>query len=537
MKTTKQLFLIFGFLCMQMAFAQNQNLFTNTGGTGSQRNSGFGFNALSATSLSPAYSQDNAALGFNALGAYTGSLSMSGKNVAVGSRALELLQFGFSNVACGYMALSSTTSTYNTVAMGSNALQSLTSGSLNTAVGAGALNLTTTGKSNTAVGVGALRNNVSGDNNVALGQEALENNNSIGKSNVAIGFQALRMGAGDSNIAIGYQALTNVYNGIPSFTGNANIAIGTSSGLSLTSGASNTFVGTASGYGIATGSNNTFIGKVMPNSDLNGTIILADGAGSQRFHIANNGFAGINLGNNNAPTETLDVGGTLKVRSMAVSTTNPYFLSADASGKVFRQQINAAAGAATNLALSATPNTMILTNPLTPGNSVLVPNLYTTDGALAADRTVDMANNKLFFNTQFNGAIYIGNQFAGFNTTSFPVTTGDYKLYVDGGILTEKVKVAVPGTMNWADYVFADNYKLMPLHEVEAFVKENKHLPGIESAEALTKNGLDLGDMQAKQMEKIEELTLHLIEQNKMLEKQHKEIEMLKSQMNELLKK
>ena len=77
----------------------------------------------------------------------------------------------------------------------------------------------------------------------------------------------------------------------------------------------------------------------------------------------------------------------------------------------------------------------------------------------------------------------------------------------------------------------------MPLSEVELFVKENNHLPGIESAKELVKNGLDIADMQAKQMGKIEELTLHLIEQNKQLEKQNKEIEELKEQVKLLLNK
>ena len=53
-------------------------------------------------------------------------------------------------------------------------------------------------------------------------------------------------------------------------------------------------------------------------------------------------------------------------------------------------------------------------------------------------------------------------------------TPGVYKLYVEGGILTEKVKVAVDGTADWADYVFAPDYKLMPLEEVESFCQEKQ---------------------------------------------------------------
>lgn len=94
-------------------------------------------------------------------------------------------------------------------------------------------------------------------------------------------------------------------------------------------------------------------------------------------------------------------------------------------------------------------------------------------------------------------------------------TPGNYKLYVQDGILTERVKVAIDGTANWADYVFAPDYKLMPLEEVEAFVKENKHLPNVPSAEKMVENGLDVATSDAKLMEKIEELTLYLIEMKK----------------------
>lgn len=89
---------------------------------------------------------------------------------------------------------------------------------------------------------------------------------------------------------------------------------------------------------------------------------------------------------------------------------------------------------------------------------------------------------------------------------------GNYKLYVEQGILTERVKVALKSTSYWADYVFAPDYKLMPLEDVAQFVSTNKHLPNVPSAEALVKDGIDMATMDAKLLEKIEELTLYLIE-------------------------
>lgn len=94
-------------------------------------------------------------------------------------------------------------------------------------------------------------------------------------------------------------------------------------------------------------------------------------------------------------------------------------------------------------------------------------------------------------------------------------TSGGYRLLVKGGMITEKIKVAVAGSADWADYVFEPSYKLMSLDKVESYIKENKHLPNVPSAEDMSKNGLDVTQTSAKLMEKIEELTLYMIEMNK----------------------
>jgi hypothetical protein len=122
-----------------------------------------------------------------------------------------------------------------------------------------------------------------------------------------------------------------------------------------------------------------------------------------------------------------------------------------------------------------------------------------------------------------DGKVSIGNPVGG--------TPGTYLLYVKDGILTEKVKVAVDGTAQWADHVFAPSYKLRPLEEVESFINKNKHLPGIPSAEEVVKEGVDLGTMDARLLEKIEELTLYMIEMKKDMEKMKKENEALKAEI------
>jgi len=110
----------------------------------------------------------------------------------------------------------------------------------------------------------------------------------------------------------------------------------------------------------------------------------------------------------------------------------------------------------------------------------------------------------------------------------------DFKLYVELGIRTRKVKV---DQTTWADYVFEEDYTLPTLHEVEQFIQNNKHLPGVPSAKEVQENGIDLGDNQAILLKKIEELTLYMIEQNRKNELQEKRIAELESELKTIKRK
>ncbi|XOV68615.1 MAG: hypothetical protein ACFHU9_05430 [Fluviicola sp.] len=85
----------------------------------------------------------------------------------------------------------------------------------------------------------------------------------------------------------------------------------------------------------------------------------------------------------------------------------------------------------------------------------------------------------------------------------------------DGTLRSRAVKVNV---YQWPDYVFEPSYKLADLKQVEEYIEENGHLPNVPSAEELTEEGLDLYEMNKILMEKVEELTLYVIEQNKKIE-------------------
>ena len=99
-------------------------------------------------------------------------------------------------------------------------------------------------------------------------------------------------------------------------------------------------------------------------------------------------------------------------------------------------------------------------------------------------------------------------------------TTGthtDFSLAVDGKLVANSVYVTLQG--NWADYVFDDDYNLLSLAEVEQFYKSNKHLPGVPSAEKIKLAGLNLEEVNTLLLQKIEELTMYLVNQQKEIDK------------------
>lgn len=138
-----------------------------------------------------------------------------------------------------------------------------------------------------------------------------------------------------------------------------------------------------------------------------------------------------------------------------------------------------------------------------------------------------MSNHPLvFFVNNGNAAVTL--------TTSEQLQVGGattpvgYKMSVDGKLIATEIDVLVTP---WPDYVFKSNYKLKPLKEVERFISENGHLPNIPKAEEIENKALSVGNMSKLQMEKIEELTLYLIEMNKRLEKMEYENSALKKEL------
>jgi len=117
---------------------------------------------------------------------------------------------------------------------------------------------------------------------------------------------------------------------------------------------------------------------------------------------------------------------------------------------------------------------------------------------------VRFASNGYRMAINSDGRIYMG-------TGNLPAT--GYMLSVAGKVIAEEVKVQLK--TGWPDYVFANDYKLLPIEELEKLIIKNKHLPNIPSAKEIEKNGISLGDMNKRLMEKVEEMTLYIIQLKK----------------------
>jgi hypothetical protein len=151
------------------------------------------------------------------------------------------------------------------------------------------------------------------------------------------------------------------------------------------------------------------------------------------------------------------------------------------------------------------------------GNYSSVRQLFGASGFIIQTSPATAVGTARIFTSQFivnpSGNVGIG------------TTAPQSKLAVNGTITTKEVIVT---NMGWSDYVFQPNYRLQPLSEIAAYVKEHHHLPEIPTEAEVQAKGVSLGEMQAKLLAKVEELTLHMIqaeERNNRLEQHNRELQ------------
>jgi hypothetical protein len=275
---------------------------------------------------------------------------------------------------------------------------------------------------------------------------------------------------------------------------------------------------------------NVGIGTTAPANKLDvaaGTVIGASYAGTNTAPtngLLVQGNVGIGI---TAPANLLDVAGGSAIGSGYAGTTSP------TNGLIVKGN--------TGIGTKTPVNKLDVAGGLAIGSSYAGTNTVPTNGLLVQGKTgigtstIPTGGPGGGYKLAVSGNMNIDSSLVIGTTSSFTYSTpfpAPYKLYVAGGILTEKLKVSPKTTSDWSDFVFDKNYKLRSLSEVETYINENKHLPGVASAEEVIANGIDVAKMDAKLLEKIEELTLYMIEIKKENEEMKKEIKEMKTQMS-----
>ena len=137
-------------------------------------------------------------------------------------------------------------------------------------------------------------------------------------------------------------------------------------------------------------------------------------------------------------------------------------------------------------------------------SSMRVGGVLHVENGISTGGTININSNNINLNA--NGSAYFSNQ----------VTIGNgFFCSADGSLKAKDLKVTLTG---WSDFVFDDGYRLMPLGEVERYIDANRHLPEVPSAQEVKENGVDVGEMNKLLLQKVEELTLYVIDLQKQID-------------------
>lgn len=405
---------------------------------------------------------------------------------------------------------------YANVLLGNGAGKSITKGVANVFVGTGAGDMTTEGDSNVFIGLRAGERNLTGKLNTFVGAAAGEFNTAVnntfigatsgrytssGLGNTFTGFQSglnnksgdyntnSGINAGYSNITGGRNTLSGVNAGYSNKNGSWNTIIGTNAGKEATTGSNNVFIGANAGYH-ETGSNQLYISNSATSRPLiKGDFSLAGVTVNGRFQVTQGTPTSLIISTGYGNDETINGGYFMGQRAQG-TVDQPLPVQNDNALAVFGGQgydgsnfTNSHGG----MVVRAAGNW-----DTSHHGTYLTFNTTTTEA-----QHVDFAER---MRITADGNIGIG--------TTSPQT----KLAVNGRISAKSVEITMAG---WPDFVFDADYQLLPLSKVEEHIQLRGRLPDVPSQKTVAKQGLDLGQMNALLMQKIEELTLHTIRQQK----------------------
>lgn len=352
--------------------------------------------------------------------------------------------------------------------------------------------------------------NVKANVNVEAGQDVTAGNNMVATNDVSAG---QNMTAGNNVMA------TNDVNAGQNVTAGQDVSAtnNVAAGQDVTAGnnvnATNDLV---AGQNVTAGqdvsaTNNVAAGQdVTAGNNVNATNDLVAGqnvTAGQDVSATNNVAAGqdVTAGNNMAATNDVNAG-------------NNVVAANDLSAG---QNVTAANNVAAGQDVTAGNNVMA-SNDVEAAQNMTAGNNIEANNDITAGNDVNVGNNLSVASDAFlNGRVGIG-----IPADNMPP---GYLLYVSDGILAERVKVALKDSGDWADFVFDEDYPLLPLHEVKGFIEKNGHLPGVPSASKVADEGIDVAKMDAVLLQKVEELTLYILQLKKENDLMRKELDELKN--------
>jgi trimeric autotransporter adhesin len=324
--------------------------------------------------------------------------------------------------------------------------------------------LTMTGGNNTFVGVSAGQSNQTGSRNTFLGDQA-----------------------GYTNTTGGFNTFVGEASGYKNTTGNQNTMIGYGAGSQNETGFGNVFTGIVAGEYNVGGAYNVFNGYAAGNFNQNGHGNVAIGSGASLSNVS--GGDNVSIGHDTGWGSRGSFNVFLGAGADVAQRNGQYLFLSRATAIGYNAKVS-------------------ISNALVLGDSVAG-----TKVGIGVTAPMFALDVKGVINLRSGGTV----KFSGLTNPNLRNGTTDQFLTVnaDGETVLARYRLTIVTPDQWSDKVFSPSYRLRPLAEVEQFINQHGHLPGIPSAQEVTDKGVDASTMSAKLLEKVEELTLHLIELQK----------------------
>ncbi|AZA53713.1 hypothetical protein [Chryseobacterium sp. G0201] len=305
--------------------------------------------------------------------------------------------------------------------------------------------------------------------------------------------------------------------GINNATTFNNAVFGMGAFTQNTVGGGNTALGTNSMSLMTSGEINVSVGFNSMRNTQGGSSNVAVGMNSLEYFQNGNGNVGVGTG-------AMGAGSLVGDSNVAVGLSALRYLNSGNSNVVLGAESFRAISKGSNNINVGFSNARYITSG---SNNIFIGSNITPYNTTSPNNELNIGN----WIVGNNGTIGIGTFTAQLPVDGIAPDGEKYKLFVKDGIRTEKVKVDIAASNGWADYVFEKDYKLMSLNDLSQFINKNGHLPEVPTTKEAIENGIELKEMNILLLKKVEELTLHLIQQNKELVSQKEEIQALKKEI------